>query len=161
MKSILLKFKKIIYWLLLLIFSLVIVVFIGEMISLCFLQYKNFYPSESFKSIYLRNAQISKDYKFDGPRVYKRRVAHPFFGFTYKDDGNNYGFLDQKEFPYIRAPDEYVIGVLGGSTAMHWAQFIQSSESWKSLKTKDHKKIVVLNFAIAGMKQPQQFYVAS
>ncbi len=85
------------------------------------------------------------------------KKAHHAFGFTFHI-GNNHGFIDPVSFPYRKKDNELVIGIFGGSTAMHWAEWLQDSGYFQKAF---NKKIRVLNMALSGMKQPQQYAVAS
>lgn len=90
-----------------------------------------------------------------------RRLS-PYFGHVFVD-GNNYGFISKYDFPYRRQNGDYVIGIFGGSTAMHCAMEWEASSYWEKLKVKGNPqaKIVLVNLAISGYRQPQQLYVAS
>lgn len=93
--------------------------------------------------------------------VYREmRRAHPYFGAVFVD-GNNYGFWDRKQYPYRKKPDEFVVGIFGGSTAHYLAQYLDSTQAWAMAKAKAGKKVVIVNFSVLGMKQPQVFYVAT
>lgn len=69
-------------------------------------------------------------------------------------DGNNYGFKDPKNFPYRKKEDEFVIGIFGGSTALHFSEYLLESKIWENAISDKGKKIVIVNFALSGMKQP-------
>ncbi len=82
---------------------------------------------------------------------------HHFWGHRY-NMGNNHGFDEDKDLPYSKKKGELVVGIFGGSTASHWANWLKKKNFFKN---KGHDNIVVLNLAISVMKQPQQFAVAS
>ena len=102
--------------------------------------------------------------------------AHPYFGFQlsqkwmkkYKADGiNNYSFRSKHDFPYIKkGKNEFVIGVFGGSVAQF---FLVDMLKGKHFETKlkerfpylKNKKIILLNMAMGGSKQPQQYFINS
>jgi hypothetical protein len=90
------------------------------------------------------------------------RRLEPYFGYGLTA-GNNYGFLSTFDFPYRKKPSEFVVGIFGGSTAMHWADFLDKTKFWDRLKISKYPeaKVVVVNLALAGMHQPQQLYVAN
>jgi hypothetical protein len=96
---------------------------------------------------------------------------HPFLGHVYNDAldsrANRDGFRDPHEFPYKKQEGEFVIGVFGGSVAKNFATFELFREGEKKenlisrLKEKfpnllGNKKLVLLNFAVAAYRQPQQ-----
>jgi hypothetical protein len=95
---------------------------------------------------------------------YERAVLHPFFGFVWDRRGvgiNNQGFGSPYVFPYRSDSREYVIGVFGGSVA---GQVGSAPSPLKEallpyLREKGYEKITVVNFALAGSKQPAAFYV--
>jgi hypothetical protein len=71
---------------------------------------------------------------------------------------NNYGFLSTHDYPYEASPDEYVVGIFGGSVAQWFA--LQGSDRIRErllrLPSIEGRNLVVLNFAQGGFKQPQQ-----
>ncbi len=73
---------------------------------------------------------------------------------------NNYGFNSVFDYPYQkRSNDEFVIGIFGGSVAL---SFVKSTmpglfdDVFSKAAQLRGKKVVVLSFAQAGVKQPQQ-----
>lgn len=94
---------------------------------------------------------------------------HPYFGFVNRPHGpvthtNNYGFVSGRDFPYERrAPDEYVVGIFGGSVASAFARFESANHvlapQLAAALELDADRITVLNFAQGGFKQPQQWLV--
>jgi hypothetical protein len=85
---------------------------------------------------------------------------HPFFGWVNRSAStNNHGFFSPIDYPYTRSSEnEYIIGVFGGSVAGEFYQFgkerlvehLRRHPSWAG------REITVLNFSMAGYKQPQQ-----
>lgn len=95
-------------------------------------------------------------------------LPNPLFGYQINPQvgGNNHGFISKHDYPYRRKPDEFVIGISGGSVAHELGVFLEKHEKIFSelfsekLKLKN-KRISFLNFALPGFKQPQQFIVSS
>lgn len=125
-------------------------------LSLASNSYKDLYQSLSeFK---LSDLETTLDWK-------KGIKRNPLFGFTLKA-GNNYGFANPEPFPRQKKSDEYVIGVLGGSVAFSFAAHLQNSSEFnntlkKNIPDLSKKKIIILNLAVPGYRQPQQFHVFS
>lgn len=100
------------------------------------------------------------------------KISHPYFGFVYdskkNSNINSAGFKSQYEFPFSKKESQFVIGIFGGSVALSLAEYILNDPKQNFVTTlkkripqlKD-KEIIILNFAVAAYKQPQQFYVAS
>lgn len=93
---------------------------------------------------------------------------HPFFGFVTKlfpaAEPKNYEFTSSYQYPLIKShKDQFIIGVFGGSVAANFGNLQQQSKilanSLKQLPSFANKEIIVLNFAQAGYKQPQQLLV--
>ncbi|GHA04717.1 hypothetical protein GCM10008090_12680 [Arenicella chitinivorans] len=101
-------------------------------------------------------------------RVALKKYLHPYFGYLNYPPGarfgnrkyNNFGFHSAGvDYPYVKsAPNEYVIGIFGGSVAQQI--FVKSrADIIRGLKADERfkdKEIVVLTFAQGGYKQPQQ-----
>lgn len=101
--------------------------------------------------------------------------AHPYFGFRLTErwaglknsyPPNNHGFRSRVDYPYEKKPGEYVIGVFGGSVAQFFTEEMSTSEVFqnelrKRIPRLRDKKIVLLNFALGGGKQPQQFIIST
>ena len=74
---------------------------------------------------------------------------------------NEYGFYSNYHYPYLPQPDDFVIGILGGSVA-HWFSLqgkdalIEHLHQFPKLK---NRRIIVLSFAQGGFKQPQQLQI--
>lgn len=95
------------------------------------------------------------------------RVGHPYFGTVFRTDikVNNMGFTSPVDYPYKPKPDEFVVGILGGSVAHDFAVDVPEEFALllkqKNPKALKDKKVIILNLAVHGFKQPQQFFVAS
>ncbi|NQV20444.1 MAG: SGNH/GDSL hydrolase family protein [Rhodospirillales bacterium] len=109
-------------------------------------------------------------------------VFHPYFGYARRwepqeisqawlnQDGfgfiNNYvGDGRSIEYPFEPQDDEYVIGIFGGSFAQ---EFFHHREKFQTLENElkkspmfGGKALVILEFAFAGYKQPQQMAIFS
>jgi hypothetical protein len=97
---------------------------------------------------------------------------HPFFGFIQKPGSdfrpgfkvNNYGFISPYDYPFKKTkPNQFIIGVFGGSVASGYAVFeVQNKILPKYLKQlpglKD-REFIILSFATGGYKQPQQLLI--
>lgn len=97
---------------------------------------------------------------------------HPFFGFIQKPrqdfrpgfKNNNYGFISPYDYPFKKTKsNQFIIGVFGGSVASNYAIYqVQNQILPKYLKQlpglKD-KEFIILSFATAGYKQPQQLLI--
>lgn len=112
--------------------------------------------------------------------MYKRRpkMVHPYFGYTYDpsrmSEVNKDGFIDPADFSQIfgGGKQTFNIAVLGGSVAQSFAlQELVNIQNMRPnilshLKSKlprffSGKKLKLMNLAIDGHKQPQQYFVAS
>ena len=115
-----------------------------------------------FRVLYQQDAGGDQSVVKEVFNIYKERTAHPYFGFGFSN-GNNYGLNEKNDLPYIADPDEFVIGIFGGSTASNFAAYLQNSRIWNTLKSVNPKKnkIKVLNLALHGGRQPQQFIIGS
>lgn len=71
---------------------------------------------------------------------------------------NDFGYWSPVDYPYQKKDDEYVIGIFGGSVAYHlWLSSMdERSPVFKHLSSETGKKIITLDFASGGLKQPQQ-----
>jgi hypothetical protein len=136
-----------------------------ELLSCAGLKLTRNWPSGSFRAAYESHLRLVSP----GPGgSFLPLLPHPYFGFqgdkAHFDYYNNYGFASAVDYPYERKSDEYVIGVLGGSVAESFALHVAENGYLSKLSTVvpqlRGKRIVVLNLAIAGAKQPQQFYIA-
>lgn len=98
--------------------------------------------------------------------------SHPFFGYVCDPTltgqrCNNFGFRSTHPFPYKKSKDEVVLGIFGGSLASSFGRYLEKNqqalaEKWsREIPNWKDKKIVFINFALGGYKQPQQYYVLS
>lgn len=148
-----------------------------ELVSVLGLKIMHKTLSLNYKSAYLAdrklvklNTQVGNDWM-----VYQGKsedgYAHPYWGYSlrqdYKDEGtrvNNYGFNSKYNLPYKKNPNDFVIGIAGGSAANYFAsreggvEYFTTAIQKRIPKLKD-KNIVLLNFALGGMRQPQQFSI--
>lgn len=111
---------------------------------------------------------------------YKHRPksAHPYFGYVYNnyfsEKFNKDGFLDSTDFSKIdeKKDESFYIAILGGSVASNFAIHEQkkiktgrpsliSLLKLRSPSIFKGRKAVLINLAIDGHKQPQQFFVSS
>src|SRR5215210_4234344 len=70
---------------------------------------------------------------------------------------NNWGFWADRDYP-SNVPDAYVIGIFGGSVANFFYAMMRK-ELERGLSATLGRKVVVLNFAVGGAKQPQQVQI--
>ncbi|NJK38878.1 MAG: hypothetical protein HC835_06975 [Oscillatoriales cyanobacterium RM2_1_1] len=97
---------------------------------------------------------------------------HPFFGFVQKPGPdfrpgfkyNNYGFIAPEDYPFKKTnPNQFLIGVLGGSVASNYAIYeVRNKVLEKTIRQVpglQNKEVVILPLAIGGYKQPQQLLV--
>lgn len=103
-----------------------------------------------------------------------RHRIHPYFGYVLRPHWkrelvldeidltattNNYGILSEYDYPFVKSnPNQYIIGLFGGSVAEEF-YIVNRDRLVKNLQRNQFfadKEIVVLNFAKAGYKQPQQ-----
>ena len=90
-------------------------------------------------------------------------AGSPFFGYVLRAGTgvNNFGFIDDHEFPVKKKATDFVIGVFGGSVA---DSFITNKSRFiDRLREKVHvlkdKNVILVNLALGGYKQPQQFFI--
>jgi hypothetical protein len=108
----------------------------------------------------------------------KPKVPHPYFGWVYNSaltpGVNRDGFFDPQDFSQISRGESNTvnIGIFGGSVASNFAVFQQEriARDQPSLVSDlrknaplifQNKKVRILNFAIEGHKQPQQYFISS
>ena len=97
---------------------------------------------------------------------------HPYIGYSGRAGAhpwgdaqpafNDYGMLstENHEYPYHKKPGEIVVAVLGGSVASIFANRAESSlnDFLKVLNPSWDGKIVLIDLATGGYKQPQQLF---
>ncbi|MCP4896316.1 MAG: hypothetical protein GY906_05015 [bacterium] len=101
---------------------------------------------------------------------------HPYLGYVLTPTGrvesasadevlkNNYGFEWNESYPYSRRdPQEFIVGLFGGSAAAKLAQFEARERVFAGRLAEvtgiESEHITVLNFAQGGFKQPQQLLI--
>lgn len=168
------------------------IVLVNVLVLLAFIEAfaVTYYYINSSQLFYRRSVRVETDVEHRvnapfAPTARWRMQLHPYFAFNYvpatlpSQDGlyyNNHGFLqgaeyvnnnpDCCEFPSERrSPDEFIIGVLGGSVAAGFAVSAQLSplfvDELKKSPVLAGRRIRVLNFASGAYKQPQQLLVLS
>jgi len=152
-------------------FPIILIIFlvlVVEGISLLSLKILDVYPNKTFMRVY-------KSYILTGPFKIRRFnndfnepvKTHPFFAYVMKSgDTNNHGFENIMDFPYQKQNEnQVVIGIFGGSVAQQLAGYAQTIEARNTLKNKipvlKNKEIVILNLALEGGRQPQQYFILS
>ena len=93
----------------------------------------------------------------DAPELWvKKGYAKPP---DYRDWGaNNFGFVADRDYPVPAGPNDFIVGVFGGSVATFLALDARDLivEALRRHPPLARKNIVVLNFSSHGYKQPQQ-----
>ena len=75
---------------------------------------------------------------------------------------NNYGFQSAYDYPYARKDnDELIIGIFGGSVARNLAVESLTHFQAEFERLFPNKKVILLNLAGGGYKQPQQLLILS
>lgn len=74
---------------------------------------------------------------------------------------NNHGFFSRYDYPRLRQADEFVVGIFGGSVASLLSLFgaEQIAAGLAKHPYFEGRRVVVLNFANGGVKQPQQLMI--
>ena len=98
-------------------------------------------------------------------------VFHPYFGYVGRTGAypwskksppfNQFGMLsvEKHPYPYKKAEDEFVVAVVGGSVAEIFANQAEGSmNQYLHEKLGFKKKLVLINLATGGYKQPQQLF---
>ncbi|MCC7048157.1 MAG: hypothetical protein IT562_15700 [Alphaproteobacteria bacterium] len=77
---------------------------------------------------------------------------YPTIGF------NSHGFIARVDYPYPKHDDEYVVGVFGGSVAIAFSLISHHAlaDALEREGVLKGRRLVMLNFANGGAKQPQQ-----
>lgn len=157
--------KSVAFKLLLTFLVLVVIAGILEGGSYFILRFRNLSVSEDYERVYNQAAEGNTSWQKENKphNLAEHYKLHPYFGHTYNFKGNNYRFLSSLDYPYKAGPNDFVIGVFGGSTAMHWLQFLEKSKRWEKtvIAHRPNARIVLLNMALAEYRQPQQLNVAS
>ncbi|MDW7772677.1 MAG: hypothetical protein SCH71_07275 [Desulfobulbaceae bacterium] len=114
---------------------------------------------------------INTDLGGGGERKKALYMFHPYTGYVGNPGAypwgeksppfNNFGMMSisYHPYPYIKKKDEYVVAILGGSVA---EMFANGSEEQFSRFIRDrlgfNKKVIFINLATGGYKQPQQLF---
>ncbi|MCP3899790.1 MAG: hypothetical protein GY707_08785 [Desulfobacteraceae bacterium] len=105
-----------------------------------------------------------------GVKLKSRFNFHPFIGYTgkpaeeskgrNKTPYNQYGMLSKQKhpYPYKKKKNEFVIAVVGGSVAEIFANGMEEHLGESMRKLGFGKKVIIINLAIGGFKQPQQLF---
>ncbi|HNX68295.1 MAG TPA: hypothetical protein PLL75_01010 [Candidatus Omnitrophota bacterium] len=107
------------------------------------------------------------------PLSLQNEVAHPYIGYVlgprdskHAPCTSEYGFVGRchqsEGIPFQRESDEqYIVAVFGGSVAMSVSFLGMEAlrDELKKIPALKDKKIVLLNFAFGGYKQPQQLMI--
>ena len=89
----------------------------------------------------------------------QREVLHPYAGYVrdYNADFRAHFGYDTNASPLSRrAPDRLTIALFGGSVAMHLHQILEAAFAKALSAGGDPRRVVLVNFALGGYKQPQQ-----
>lgn len=104
--------------------------------------------SDSYKSFANRNDPTNIILSIHGS--WNREKAHPYFGFSLDSDWrvaakgskmNNFGFRNSEDFPYKKSPNEFVVGIFGGSVAHFFANQEQYETHFSNLLTANNASI--------------------
>ncbi|MCY4643732.1 MAG: hypothetical protein OXB88_03855 [Bacteriovoracales bacterium] len=109
--------------------------------------------------------------------IFSKKVPHPYFAFHYGEgaDLSGYeldihGFFGEVKLPFFKKPNDFVVAILGGSVARQLSEYILGNKDIlkrfknhikKNFPTSKNKEVKVVNLAVSGGKQPQQFLIAS
>lgn len=91
--------------------------------------------------------------------------GHPFFAWIMKPSHkvNTHGFIFSEEYPIIKTnPNQYIIGVFGGSVGMLFSAGEGAKRLSQNLKQQPFfadKEIIIMNLALSSYKQPQQLLI--
>lgn len=86
---------------------------------------------------------------------------HPYFGFSSrKSDANNIGMVSDVNYPH-NPTNAFIVGVFGGSAAFELHDYLarHASRLAELIGIPPNTRLVILNFAFHGYKQPQQLLV--
>lgn len=103
------------------------------------------------------------DAKQKVPEHAKDERLHPYMGFSMQPEPgkDEFGFYNHESLLQKRSSDQYIVAIMGGSVSYHlWYYsrdiFIAALKQNPAFKD---KKIVFLNLALQGGKQPQQLMI--
>lgn len=124
------------------------------------LQHKTFYDAHRVLGA-LGASEKTPDAQNKLPQLYKdqREIIHPYCGYVRDYNAEfqkNYGY-DTDKFPLQhRSPDKLIVGLFGGSVAMHLHHTLERALAKALANAGDARQLVFVNFALGGYKQPQQ-----
>ncbi|MFY9610386.1 MAG: hypothetical protein WAU45_17460 [Blastocatellia bacterium] len=116
-------------------------------------------------------AQFDTNFQQVGNDISINYQLHPYFGYVYRQGyvlgscpTNNFGFVSPYDFPFKRtSEDQFLVGIFGGSVAtlfsLHELDNHVLVNALQRTSVLHNKEIVILNFATAAYKQPQQLLV--
>jgi len=158
----------------------ILIFFILNFICLEILSFFAFYYYKN-EVYYLKPANVNQD-KLSNPYTAAEAVFHPYYAYLHRvgrQGGwwttNNVGFqvltdLIKKDpgccdYPFVKDDNDIVVAIFGGSVAAGFSLALQKHPEWAQLLSKNPawngKRIRILNFAMPGFKQPQQFITLS
>ena len=95
-------------------------------------------------------------------------MLHPYLGYVHNallPDVNSYGMLSNRLLPtpYKKSKDKFVIAVIGGSVALHFAKEAEEKGFLENALHKikpsiANKEVIILSFPVGGFKQPQHLF---
>lgn len=93
-------------------------------------------------------------------------MVHPFLGYVHDGAGDpdepfpvsRFGFVDDRPPLRRRAADRFIVGVVGGSVALHFGLYAEDRfvAALRRSPALAGREIEVVNLALGGYKQPQQ-----
>ena len=131
------------------------------------LDYSDLYKKNNKLYFQEKNQHLADIY---GDIFSHKSIQHPYFGFNYKVSEYNdiNGFNGEIKTPHVKSDNEFIVGVFGGSYAQMFGDYIlqKKKEDFKKLirineNLSKEKEIKIINFAIPGGKQPQQFLIST
>lgn len=144
-------------------FAISLVVSIGIFEAGAALYFKVSEPDHlNYVDVYRHSLEEAQKHKFQ----YWSPVSVPFFGYVSSGpQANKMGFHSSIEYPYTRRGNEFVIGLFGGSVAEQFFNTLNDSrfkaQMREAMPRIGSRPLVVLNFALGGFKQPQQFIASA
>lgn len=116
---------------------------------------------EKLPSTYFKSKEHVEDFYFLSP--------HPYFGNVQNRSllgpVNPYGFSDPKAFPWEKTEDTFVLGILGGEVSLdlgvYWEKHPELAPKILSAFGQQNKKLMLVNLALPGSKEPQNFFIFS
>ena len=91
------------------------------------------------------------------------RVLHPYLGFVYDPASapgkiSRWGFVDDAPPLHERAPDRFIVGIVGGSVALQLCEYSDAALTAALLRSPrlQGRRVEVVRLCVGGYKQPQQ-----